>query len=252
MTETQLRTWVAGIAKGWVGLKESNGSHKLIIDTYNNHKPLARGYKVKYTDAWCATTVSAVFIKAELTDIAPTECGCGKMIDLYKAKGRWKEADDYTPKVGDVMMYDWQDSGKGDNTGAPDHVGIVVSVSGKTIKVVEGNKNNAVEYRTMAVNGKYIRGYCLPDYVSKATATEPKTTKGGNTVEVTLNVLKNGSKGDSVRALQVLLNAYGYSCGLADGVFGSNTLAAVKKFQQKNGLAVDGAVGAKTWKALLG
>lgn len=42
---------ILDIARGWIGRKESNGSHHEIIDVYNNHKPLARGYKVKYTDS---------------------------------------------------------------------------------------------------------------------------------------------------------------------------------------------------------
>lgn len=41
------------IARGYLGCKESNGSHKQIIDVYNSHKPLARSYKVKYTGSWC-------------------------------------------------------------------------------------------------------------------------------------------------------------------------------------------------------
>lgn len=175
MTETQLRKKVVSIMEGWLGCKESNGSHKKIIDLYNKHKPLARNYKVKYTDAWCATTVSAAFIKAGLTDIAPTECSCAKMIELYKKKGRWEESDTYKPEPGDVIMYDWNDSGKGDNTGHPEHVGIVTYVSGNIMKVIEGNKSNSVGYRTMIVGGEYIRGYCLPDYASKATKTSQKT-----------------------------------------------------------------------------
>ena len=175
MTEKELRAKVVSIAQKYLGCKESNDSHRKIIDRYNGHKPLARGYAVKYTDAWCATFVSAVFIEAGLTDIAPTECGCGKMIDLYKKLNCWEENDAYVPSAGDVIMYDWQDSGAGDNTGAPDHVGIVVSVSGKAIKIIEGNKNNAVDYRTLQVNGKYIRGYCLPKYSSKASGTASPT-----------------------------------------------------------------------------
>lgn len=77
-------------------------------------------------------------------------------------------------------------------------------------------------------------------------------TKEENTVEVSLTILKNGSKGESVKALQILLNAYGYSCGTADGIFGKNTETAVKKFQTKNKLSVDGCVGAQTWRSLLG
>lgn len=174
MTEKEIRSKVVEIAKGWLGCKESDGSHKKIIDTYNAHTPLARGYKVKYTDAWCATFVSAVAIKAELTDIIPTECGCSPYIQLAKNMGIWVENDAYTPSAGDMILYDWEDNGVGDNTGNPDHIGIVVSVSGNTIKVIEGNKSNAVGYRELAVNGKYIRGFVTPKYSSKATKEDPK------------------------------------------------------------------------------
>ena len=151
-------------ARSWVGLKESNGSHKKIIDIYNGHTPRARNYKVKYTDAWCATFVSAVAIKCGATDIIPTECGCGQMIALFKKLGEWQENDDYKPEPGDVIFYDWSDSGKGDNAEWPDHVGIVEKVSGNVITVIEGNKIDAVGRRTINVNGRFIRGYGVPKY----------------------------------------------------------------------------------------
>lgn len=163
-------------ARSWVGLKESNGSHKKIIDIYNGHNPRARNYKVKYTDAWCATFVSAVAIKCGATDIIPTECGCGQMIALFKKLGEWQEKDSYKPAAGDVIFYDWSDSGKGDNSGWPDHVGIVEKVSGKVITVIEGNKSDAVGRRSINVNGKFIRGYGVPKYGSSATAA-PKPDK---------------------------------------------------------------------------
>ena len=47
MTENQLRQKIVDTAVAWLGRKESDGSHKQIIDVYNAHKPLARGYKVK-------------------------------------------------------------------------------------------------------------------------------------------------------------------------------------------------------------
>jgi hypothetical protein len=152
------------IAKGWLGCNEKDGSHKKIIDIYNAHKPLARGYKVKYSDHWCATFVSACSIKAEMTDIIPTECGCGQMIELFKQKGIWKEADNYVPSPGDIIMYDWDDNGTGDNTGWPDHVGIVESCDGTNIVIIEGNKNEVVSRRNLKVNGKYIRGYGAPKF----------------------------------------------------------------------------------------
>ena len=158
-------------ARAWIGRNEADGSHKEIIDVYNGHKPLARGYKVKYTDAWCATFVSAVAIKCGLTSIIPTECGCGQMIALFQALGEWQESDSRTPNPGDVIFYDWGDTGAGDNTGWPDHVGIVESVSGGNITVIEGNKNDAVGRRTLAVNGRYIRGYGAPKYDAEAAGS---------------------------------------------------------------------------------
>lgn len=193
MTEREIRNKVVAMAEAYAGCKESDGSHRKIIDGYNAHKPLARGYKVTYTDAWCATFVSFVAIKCGLTDIMFTECGCGAMINLYKAAGRWHEGDAYIPEAGDVIMYDWDDNGAGECTGYPEHVGIVVSVSGNTVKVIEGNISNKVGYRTIAVNGRYIRGYCLPDFESKATEAE-SSKPSGNTSSNTSGTLNRTPK----------------------------------------------------------
>lgn len=167
------RQKIVDIMKAWVGKKESDGSHKEIIDIYNAHKPLARSYKVKYTDSWCATTVSAAAIMAGLTDIIPTECSCQKQIELFKKIGCWVEDENRIPNPGDIIYYDWQDNGSGDNTGWSDHVGIVEKVVGTKITVIEGNYNNAVKRRTLAVNGKYIRGYGVPKYTAKTTVKTP-------------------------------------------------------------------------------
>ena len=281
MTEHQLRSNVVSIMKGWVGWSEANNKHKKIIDIYNNHTPLAQGYKVKYTDAWCATTVSAAFIKTGLTDIGLTECSCSRMINLYKAKGRWQEKDSYTPKLGDLIMYDWDDNGHGDNTGAPEHVGMVAHVDGRKITVIEGNKNSAVGYRYMEVDGRYIRGYCLPDYASKAakTSSDPKPVDTyskkefirdiqdafGATVDgiagpetlnktITLSAVLN-RKHKSIRIVQRRLAVLGFtSVGKSDGIAGVKFTKAVKEFQKKHGCVVDGEITARgmTWKKLLG
>lgn len=170
LTTEEVRQTIIDAAESWKGCKEADGSHRQIIDLYNSHKPLARGYAVQYTDSWCATFVSAAAIKAGLTEIVPTECSCGQMMTLFQKAGRWVEDDGYTPSVGDIIFYDWSDSGSGDNTGWPDHVGLVKSVRNGTITVIEGNKDDAVGYRTLAVNDRYIRGYGVPDYASVAAA----------------------------------------------------------------------------------
>ena len=280
MTENQLRSNVVSVMKGWLGWSEANGKFKRIIDIYNDHKPLARDYKVKYTDAWCATAVSAAFIKAGLTDIGFTECSCNCMIALYKVKGRWEEKDSYVPKIGDIIMYDWQDNGVGDNVGSADHVGLVTAINGTNLTVIEGNKNDAVAYRSININGKYIRGYCLPDYASKAdkavetisTSTYSKEVfirdvqkafgitvdglAGPETINstITLSAVLN-RKHEVIRAVQRRLAALGYtSVGKIDGIAGVKFTQAVKEFQKKNGCIVDGEITArgKTWKKLLG
>lgn len=241
-------------AKVWLGCKESDGSHKKIIDTYNSHKPLARGYKVKYTDEWCATFVSAVAIQLGYTGIIPTECGCEKMTELFKKLGCWVEDESVTPKPGWIVFYHWKDNGKGDCTGRANHVGIVEKVSNGKITFIEGNYSNSVKRRTLSVNAKYLRGYGVPKYDTENA--KPTTTKEVCTVEV--NVLKKGAKGEQVKAMQILLMGYGFKMENngktygADGSFGAATENAVKAFQKAKGLSVDGSCGPKTWAALLG
>jgi GH25 family lysozyme M1 (1,4-beta-N-acetylmuramidase)/LysM repeat protein len=167
------REQVLAQARAWLGKNEADGSHREIIDVYNSKTPRARGYKVTYTDAWCATFVSAVSIKCGLTKIIPTECGCGQMVVLFITLKEWVEDDNYVPSPGDIIFYDWQDSGNGDNDGWPDHVGIVEKVSDKTITVIEGNKSNAVGRRTLQVGGKYIRGYGVPKYSTDSKDDKP-------------------------------------------------------------------------------
>lgn len=182
----KLASEVVKQAQAWVGRKESDGSHKEIIDVYNSHTPLARGYAVKYTDAWCSTFVSAVAIKLGYTDIIPTECGCEKHIQLFKDIGEWVEDENRVPNPGDIIFYDWEDNGVGDNKGNADHIGIVEKVSGSTITVIEGNLNDAVGRRNIQVNGKYIRGYAVPKYDVEEIKEEfnmAKTYRNGSTVE---------------------------------------------------------------------
>ena len=61
---------------------------------------------------------------------------------------------------------------------------------------------------------------------------------------------KYGSRGEEVRQIQTKLKRWGYYSGNVDGIYGSQTLSAVKYFQRKNGLTVDGIAGPATLKAL--
>lgn len=161
------RDTIVRMAQSWVGIKEGSPEHHTIIDIYNNHKPLAQGYKVKYTDAWCMTMVSSVFIACNYTDLIKTECSCQRAINLFKEMGIWVENDAYEPKPADLIFYDWQDNGIGDNVGQADHVGIVEDCQNGVITVIEGNMSgnpDKVGRRTIKVNGTFIRGYACPHY----------------------------------------------------------------------------------------
>ena len=219
-------------AKAWIGYNENDGTHKKIIDIYNAQKPLPVGYKVKYTDEWCATFVSSVAVKLGYTDIIPTECSCPRMVKLMQAKGIWVENENRVPNPGDILFYDWSDNGVGDNKGDADHVGIVEKVSGNTITVIEGNYSNSVKRRTLAVNGRYIRGYGVPKYDKEVT--EPVSRPVSNKI-------------DTVKEVQQWLNSSYNSKLVVDGIYGSKTKAALVKVLQKEiGVTADGIYGPKT------
>ena len=232
-------------AKDWLGLKESDGSFKVIIDTYNSQAVLPRGVKMQHNWEWCATFVSAVAVKLGYTDIIPTECSCTKMIELLKNIDAWDERDNRMPLPGELIFYNWEAAATGDDTTDTDHVGIVEYVKNGVITVIEGNYSQSVKRRQIPVNYRYIRGYGVPKY-------ETEKKKEAFTLE--MRQLKKGCKGEDVRALQILLMGRGYSVGEsgADGDFGSNTLSAVKRYQRAHGIGADGIAGIKTMSSLLG
>ena len=73
---------------------------------------------------------------------------------------------------------------------------------------------------------------------------------GGGKAVAAGELLRYGSRGESVRQVQSRLNELGYWSGTADGIFGNNTLSAVRRFQSAKGLSADGIVGPKTYAAL--
>lgn len=168
--------------RGWIGLSRSAGTHRVIIDTYNNYKPLARGYAVTYSDAYCDTTVSAAFIKLKAVNlIGGTECGVENHVAIFKRFGIWEENGNITPKPGYIIVYNWDDSIQ-PNDGYSDHIGIVESISNGAITVIEGNMDGGVVgRRTIPVGWGYIRGYAKPKYGTNNTST-PTVTPGATPV----------------------------------------------------------------------
>lgn len=167
--------------QSWHGLNEKDKSHQKIIDIYNRASPLPRGTKMQTDWAWCAATWSAIGIELGYQDIWPIEMSCTNLIRIAKKMGIWVEDDNYIPSPGDAILYDWDDNGKVDCSGSPDHIGMVtyVNTSSGYMTVEEGNmrdKKDGVDKvgtRTVALNGRYIRGFITPKYSEDAEKVEP-------------------------------------------------------------------------------
>ena len=164
MTAQEARKRLVDKALTFVGTTEGSITHQWIINEYNKINPLPRGYKVKYTDAWCATFVTVCAKMAGMLDIIPPECGCPEMVRKFQTMGRWVEQDNYRPALGDIAFYDWGNNPTGDNRGTPAHVGIVTAVYTDSFVITEGNRSDAVRNITVKVNDSNLRGFGIPDF----------------------------------------------------------------------------------------
>lgn len=255
------------IAEAEIGYLEKASNKNLDDKTANagskNYTKYARDlYKAGYYQgnkngyAWCDVFFDWVIwklcgedaVKAqEITcQTGPYGAGCTNSAQYYKQGGRFHTSN---PQPGDQIFF-W-DAKK---TSAA-HTGIVDDVDDEYIYTIEGNTSGAsgvvangggVFYKRYKRDYHRIYGYGRPKYDAETQKEEVCT--------VNVSVLKKGSKGKQVRALQALLVGYGYSCGSSgvDGSFGSATDKAVRNYQKAMGLSVDGSVGPQTWAKLLG
>lgn len=151
---------ILSLAQSYVGTKEYSDRHKEILNVYNSHKPLARGYKVQLDDAWCMTFISFLFIKANAVScIGKTECGCQEYVNYARVNGMTVKE----PQKGDLIFYDWGCDGH------IDHVGIIYLVSGNMLYVYEGNRNDSVSTRVIGKNAPTVKCFVRPKYNSVST-----------------------------------------------------------------------------------
>lgn len=217
--------------------------------------------------AWCDVFVDWCFVQAYGVEEAkkllcqPNKslgAGCTYSAKYYKQKGQLYK----TPKVGDQIFF----GSESEST----HTGLVYKVDSNRVYTIEGNTSGAsgvipngggVCRKSYPLGSSYIYAYGRPNYdgtsstkeVTNTPATPSKPTVNGGKCEVILNELSKGSEGAQVKSAQLLLIGNGFSCGKygADGEFGSGTLSAVRNFQRKHNLTVDGIIGANTWSKLL-
>ena len=138
---------------------------------------------------------------------------------------------------------------------------VVMAIDNKQIVTASIDENGTIiGKRSGDQTGReiYIRNYYVPSYgwdyhLRYAGSSEP--AKEG-VVNVELKVLKKGMKDPQVGTLQILLKGKGFKGKdgkvlQIDDSFGANTDFAVRAFQKKNDLEVDGVVGVNTWNKLL-
>ncbi len=210
----------------------------------NDYTTYCKDMGYNYRIEWCACFISWLAEKLRITDVIPVDMSCNSQIKKFKSMGVWHT--DRNFQSGDIIYYDW------DNSGDADHVGIIEKVNGMSLTVIEGNNgnypNDRVRRREINSASSLIFGYAQPKYPS---VTFRKSSD--NTINVFLPTLRKGDSGNSVKILQAFLIAYEYSTGTSgiDGEFGFDTESAVKQFQKNSGISADGIVGENTWSELL-
>lgn len=142
------------IASNEVGVKAPYGDDKY-IKWYNS--VYKSGFSLSVP--WCCIFVSWVANQAGVpTDIIKHFASCTQMTNWFRSQGLFKKYPEYTPKKGDLIMYDW------DGSGDSDHVGFVESVSGNYVTTIEGNYSDQVVRRRVNLSSASVRGFCLPDF----------------------------------------------------------------------------------------
>ncbi|MEV6593626.1 peptidoglycan-binding protein [Streptomyces acidicola] len=191
----------------------------------SNRNHITRWYGM--TGPWCDMTVS--YAAAHSDNLSAV---CGKFAytvahaQAFQKRGRWHYGLGGI-RPGDVVFFDWSGSR---SIGAIDHVGVVEAVhSGGTITTIEGNTSDQCQRRRR--NSSTIVGYGRPGYGD----AKPLPPSDG--------ILRKGSKGPAVKTLQQNLNKVMGTKLAADGDFGTATDKAVRDFQKKYGLTVDGQYG---------
>ena len=128
----------------------------------------------------------------------------------------------------------------------PGHVGVYIGGG----EVIEARSRRYGVYTSKLAGRPWTSwGYC--PYLTYDKASAPVAEKS---TTIALPILKKGSKGATVKAMQILLIGYGYNLGGygADSSFGGATEKALKSYQSANSLEADGSCGPKTWAKLLG
>uniref|UniRef100_A0AAU7GWJ5 Endolysin n=1 Tax=Streptomyces phage Kamino TaxID=3158857 RepID=A0AAU7GWJ5_9CAUD len=262
---------VIDIASGEIGYHEGKDSSG---HWNNKEKYAAQVPGLEWADyqAWCATFVSWVALKAGAASLYPRTASCLAGVAWFKKAGRFSEY----PAVGAQVFY-----GSGGGT----HTGIVISYDADTITTVEGNTNDngsaegdGVYRKVRQRRSDFVYGYGYPDFpegiksadpkwASKAPTTPAKPAPAKpapakpapkpNPIYKLSDAVKPGATHVQVADIQQLLIKLGYKIpGAVTNFYGKNTEAAVALWHERNpkyknvGLRRDTRIGPAGYVAL--
>ena len=259
MTVEAAKQKLCAWAMSQVGYREGANN----LQKYAESKDLQAMYGWKpQNQPWCDVFVDSGFIdcfglsNACAMTYQPLGAGsalCRQSAQYYKDAGAWATS----PEIGDQIFFY--------SSGDINHTGIVVSVDGGSVHTVEGNVSDMVAERLYSLSDSKIAGYGRPNWaavdgkdiptpVNEPTVNDTPEKAEPKHYELRLPYLQNGDTGDAVWVVQTLLQARNIYCGPwgADGDFGNGTEKAVKDFQRRHNLTIDGVVGPDTGAALFG
>lgn len=140
--------------KSWLGYSESNGkADKYIVKPWGKWTGNTKASSKK--NPWCQITVSECLHSVKVS--TSSSAGCYQAQKWYKSRKRLK-ARGVKPSPGWQVFYDFKGNGK------PTHTGLVYSVSGKYMTVIEGNNKNAVRARKILYASKSVLSFGVPPY----------------------------------------------------------------------------------------
>ena len=159
MAENNTAARVLELARGELGATSG--------DKYIRYYNEITGAGLPLGCSWCAAWVTWIMRHAGVPlDSVLNYKGCTTGVDWFIARGRfYGRGSGYTPKPGDIVMYEWRpgDNGTPSDDGA-DHTGIVERVENGKIYTLEGNNGGICCRDWWSVWNEYIEGYCVPLY----------------------------------------------------------------------------------------
>lgn len=248
LTKEQAINALIAVAKNEIGYLEKATNAQLDSKTanagYNNYTKYWRDiYPAYQGQPWCACQISWDMMTAFGLETAKKLLRhwpyvyCPTMANLFTLYAN--------PQVGDIVIFK--------HNGVFTHTGLVIKVQGDKFWTIEGNTSGA---SGIVANGggvcqkSYYNSqlpgtkFCRPDY-SIVTSIKSGSSTNTSTTTTTKNWIEYGDRGNDVKNLQAKLNKVGHNLEV-DGICGNATVSAIKDFQEKYNLTVDGQAGKNT------